>query len=134
MADGHKTGRFSMAKLFPVDTESAVAELYYDEMIWAYVSLAGIDPEAVGDSRVKDAQVVVEFWREPDKPIGAWDFSLDLDEALRWLTDAKAWLIENETGRSAAPPNLSRAGQALSKMSNTEQKQFGASDGDEQPR
>lgn len=96
------TRGFKMAKLFPVDTESAVAELYFGELIWAYVSLEGIDEAAAGAERVADARVVVEFWREPDKPTGVWDFNLDLAGALEQLAQAEAWLLENETGRTAS--------------------------------
>jgi hypothetical protein len=76
---------FKMAKLYPVDWESAIAELYFGDLIWAYVSLEGVDQAATGAARVRNARVVVEFWREPDKPLGVWDFNLDLAGALEQL-------------------------------------------------
>ncbi len=69
---------FKVAKIYPVEWESAIAELYYGEQIWAYVSLEGVDQAATGAARIEGARVVVEFWREPDKPTAVWDFNLDL--------------------------------------------------------
>jgi hypothetical protein len=112
---------FKMAKLFPADSESAIAELYFGDLIWAYVSLKGVDQTATGAARVRNAQVVVEFWREPDKPTGVWDFNLDLAGAIEQLRRAEAWLVENETGRAASTDEgLSAAGQAFMQMSEEE--------------
>jgi hypothetical protein len=103
---------FKMAKLFPAEWESAIAELYFGDLVWAYVSLKGVDQAATGAARVRNARVVVEFWREPDKPTGAWDFNLDLTGAQELLQRAEAWLLENETGRaSSGDEGLSAAGQ-----------------------
>ena len=113
-----------MARLYPVEGESAIAELYYDDMIWAYVSLEGVDAQATGQARVKDASVVVEFWREPKKPTGQWDFNLDLAGALEQLEKARDWLLENEVGRAPAEPGLSAAGEAFQKMSEEEQERW----------
>jgi hypothetical protein len=113
---------FKMAKLFPVDWESAIAELYFGDLIWAYVSLEGVDETATGSARVRNARVVVEFWREPDKPRGVWDFNLDLAGVLEQLRRAEAWLMENETGRAASPDEgLSASGQAFMRMSEEKQ-------------
>jgi hypothetical protein len=92
---------FKMAKLYPAEWESAIAELYFGDLVWAYVSLKGVDQAATGAARTRNARVVVEFWREPDKPTGVWDFNLDLAGALEQLQRAEAWLLENETGRAA---------------------------------
>ena len=121
---------FKMAKLFPVESESAIAELHFGELIWAYVSLEGVDQAATGDARVKDARVVVEFWREPDKPTGTWDFNLDLAGAMALLRRAEAWLLENETGRApSAGEDLSAAGRAFGQMSEAEKRRWtGGSD------
>jgi hypothetical protein len=116
---------FKMAKLFPVEWETAIAELYFEKRVWAYVSLEGVDQEATGSARIRNARVVVEFWREPDKPTGAWDFNLDLAAALEQLKRAEAWLLENETGRApATDEGLSAAGQAFSRMSEEEQERW----------
>jgi hypothetical protein len=56
---------FKMAKLFPADWESAIAELYFGDLVWAYVSLEGVDEAATGVARVRNARVVVEFCSEP---------------------------------------------------------------------
>ena len=116
---------FKMAKLFPVERETAIAELYFDNRVWAYVSLEDVDQEAIGSARVGHARVVVEFWREPDKRTGVWDFSLDLAEALEQLKRAEAWLVENETGRApSTDEGLTAAGQAFSRMAEEEQKRW----------
>jgi hypothetical protein len=127
---------FKMAKLFPVEWETAIAELYFDKRVWAYVSLEGVDQEATGSARIRNARVVVEFWREPDKPTGVWDFNLDLAGALEQLNRAEAWLLENETGRApSTDEGFSAAGQAFGRMSEEEQERWNSrktsSSGDE---
>jgi hypothetical protein len=113
---------FKMAKLFPAEWESAIAELHFGDLIWAYASLKGVDQTATGAARVRNARVVVEFWREPDKPTGVWDFNLDLAGAIEQLRRAEAWLLENETGRDpATDEGLSAAGRAFAQMSREEQ-------------
>jgi hypothetical protein len=116
---------FKMAKLFPVDWESAIAELYFGDLVWAYVSLQGVDETATGAARVRNARVVVEFWREPEKPTGVWDFNLDLAGALEQLRRAESWLIENETGRApSTDEGLGAAGRAFVRMSEEEQRRW----------
>ena len=126
-ADWVEDRGFKMAKLFPADWESAIAELYFGERIWAYVSLEGVDQAATGSGRIRNARVVVEFWREPDKPTGVWDFNLDLAGAVEQLQRAEAWLLENETGRApGSDEGLSAAGLAFSRMSEEEQERWNA--------
>jgi hypothetical protein len=116
---------FKMAKLYPAEWESAIAELYFGDLVWAYVSLQGVDDAATGAARIRNAQVVVEFWRDPDKPTGVWDFNLDLAGALEQLQRAEAWLLENETGRaSSTDEGLSAAGRAFVRMSEAEQERW----------
>jgi hypothetical protein len=114
-----------MAKLFPVDTESAVAEMYFGDLVWAYVSLQGVDEAATGSARIANARVVVEFWREPDKPTGVWDFNLGLAGALEQLEQAEVWLRENESGRAASSEEpASASGRAFSRMAEEEQQRW----------
>jgi hypothetical protein len=114
-----------MAKLFPVERESAIAELYFAQRVWAYVSLEGVDQAAAGSARIRNARAVVEFWREPDKPTGGWDFDLDLAGALEQLRRAEAWLLENESGRApSTDEGLTAAGRAFSRMSEAEQERW----------
>jgi hypothetical protein len=123
---------FKMAKLFPAEAESAVAELYFGDLVWAYVTLQGVNEAATGAARVRDARVVVEFWRDPDKPTGGWDFILDLAGAIEQLQRAQEWLIENETGRTpSSDEGVSAAGSAFSRMSEAEQRRW--SGGGEEP-
>ena len=116
---------FKMAKLFPAERECAVAELYFGDLVWAYVSLDGVDQATTGPARVANARAVVEFWSEPDKATGAWDFNLDLTGALAQLQRAEAWLLENETGRApSTDEGLGAAGRAFSRMSEEEQERW----------
>ena len=121
-----------MAKLFPAERECAIAELYFGELVWAYVSLEGVDQTATGPARVANARAVVEFWRDPDKATGAWDFNLDLARALALLQRAEAWLLENETGRvPSTDEGLGAAGRAFSRMSEEEQQRWNSRDDDD---
>jgi hypothetical protein len=116
---------FKMAKLFPAEWETAIAELYFGERIWAYVSLEGVDQRATGSSRISNARVVVEFWSGPDKPTDVWDFTLDLAGAMEQLERAEEWLLENEKGRApSTDEGLSAAGGAFSRMSQEEQQRW----------
>jgi hypothetical protein len=116
---------FKMLKIYPADWETAIAELYFGDQIWAYVSLQGVDEAATGAARVRNARAVVEFWREPDKPTGVWEFSLELAGALQQLQRAEAWLIENETGRApSADEGLGAPGRAFVRMSEQEQERW----------
>lgn len=118
---------FKMARLYPAEWESAVAELSFGELVWAYVSLQGVDQAATGSARVRNARVVVEFWREPDKPTGVWDFNLDLAGALEELRRAEAWLLENEAGRApSTDEGLGAPGRAFTRMSGEEQARWTA--------
>jgi hypothetical protein len=120
---------FKMAKLFPAEWETAIAELYFEKRIWAHVSLEGVDQAAAGSARVRNARVVVRFWSEPDKPTGVWDFNLDLAGALEQLERARAWLLENETGRApSTDEGLTAAGQAFDRMSEEEQARWTGAD------
>jgi len=122
---------FKMAKLYPAEWESAIAELYFGDLIWAYVALEGVDQAATGTARLKDARVVVEFWREPDKPTGVWDFNLDLAGALAQLGRAEEWLLENEAGRAPSTDAASgAAGRAFTRMSEGEQARWRRRDTD----
>jgi hypothetical protein len=116
---------FKMAKLFPAERDCAVAELYFGDLVWAYVSLEGVDQAATGPARVANARAVVEFWRDPDKATGTWAFNLDLAGALALLQRAEAWLRENEAGRvPSTDEGLGAAGRAFSRMSEAEQERW----------
>lgn len=53
---------FEIKIMFPSDGDSAVVELTYDDIGWAYVELRDIDLAAEGEARVVQARVVVDLW------------------------------------------------------------------------
>jgi hypothetical protein len=46
---------FRMAHLFPVEGDSAIAELWHDEQVWADVRLDGVRLDAHGEDRTASA-------------------------------------------------------------------------------
>ncbi len=48
-----------MAKMFPVEGDSAIAELWFGETPWAQISLTGINVAAVADERISDVGFTV---------------------------------------------------------------------------
>ena len=106
---------------FPVEGDSAIAELlWYGEQI-AGVSLEGVDLEAEGSARTLHARAVVEFYG-PLSSEPASNFPIDLREVIKKLEEAEQWLLENEEGRvSVDAEGLTAAGEAVSKMGATEQ-------------
>jgi hypothetical protein len=108
---------FYTQMLYPVEGESAIAELYYDGDQWANVWLEGVRLDAVGDARVEQARVMVSFF----SPRTRTSWKLDLDEVRRRLDDAREKLLENERGRVPVDDHgLSNAGRAFSKISQTD--------------
>jgi len=54
---------FEIKLFFPVEGESAIAELYYDGDNWADVHLEDVDLGGFGEQRTANARVVVELYR-----------------------------------------------------------------------
>ena len=92
-----------MARLFPVEGESAIAELWFDQAPWAQVELHGVQQDAVGQARVEGVQFKISLFPPPPDASSSW-WEFDLAEVRSQLDAAEQWLLENE------------AGQALSKM------------------
>jgi hypothetical protein len=117
---------FKMAMLFPVDWPTAIVELLWNGETWAYVSLDGVDYQASGAARTRDAMSVVQFWGPIGKRSeGAWQFDFLVEEAVAELAKAKAWLLENEGGRRpGSDEGMTAAGAAFSKMSEDEQRRW----------
>ena len=80
------------AKLYPVDGDSAIAELMLGGRIWGDLRLEGIDLDAVDGARTANAHLVLRLSsnREGD---------FDLESFVALLREAEDWLIENERGR-----------------------------------
>jgi ribosomal protein L7/L12 len=109
---------FRMAHLFPVEGDSAIAELWHDEQVWADVRLDGVRPEAHGEDRTASATAVVRCYARPAGADPGWR-AHHLDEILAQLTAARDWLLDNEHGRIPVDggDDLSAAGRALTAAS-----------------
>jgi len=89
-------------KLYPVEGDTAVAELWCGEHLWATLHLEGLKLDAVGASRTEGARDVLTLF-PPDRPSEfsadgkAWKF--DAATALEQVRAAREWLLENEHGR-----------------------------------
>jgi hypothetical protein len=91
--------RFRMQMVFPVDGDSAIVELTHDGGQWAEIRLEGLRLDAVGEDRLRGAQVVLTLHPPAERPV--WEF--DHADAVAQLQEARAWLEENERGRQATP-------------------------------
>lgn len=87
-------------KCYPVEGDSAFAEVTAGGEVVADVWLSDIALSARGDARVESAQVRVRFYSSPESPSSA---DLDLAEVEAALGQARAWLFENERGRVPLP-------------------------------
>lgn len=107
---------FHVAHLYPVDGESAIAELWHGETVWGQVQLRDIDRDAVGEDRVATASATVLLYAPPEGSGREW-WEFDLGEVERQLRLAREWLLDNE--RKCVPVDddgLSAAGSAFSKI------------------
>lgn len=111
---------FHMAKLYPVEGDSAIAELWIDGDVWAQIELEGINLDTLGNARTEGAAFKVMLFPPPrgSKP-GWWEF--DLADLEMQLSKAKEWLIENERGREPlADGGFTAAGRATEKLGGCE--------------
>jgi len=83
-------------RLYPVEGDTAIAELMLGEVIWGDLRLEGIDLDAFGEARTANSRVVVRLL--PDR-----DSEFDLEQLVALLREAEEWLIENERGRVPLP-------------------------------
>lgn len=109
--------RFHRAHLFPVEGDSAIAELWHDGEVWAEVWLEGLQLDARGEDRVRNASAMVRLYSRPASAEPDW-MEYRLDEVMAELTTARDWLLDNERGRVPVEDEgeLSAAGRALSTM------------------
>jgi ribosomal protein L7/L12 len=109
---------FHLVRLYPVEGDSAIAELWHGNDVWADLRLEGIRLDEHGEQRVADARCVVRLYPRPDGAEPAW-WEWDLNEVVEQFTAARAWLLDNERGRVPIgdPDGLTAAGAALSKAS-----------------
>jgi hypothetical protein len=119
---------FWIAHLFPVEGDSAIAELWHGDDVWADIRLEGVALDAFGEDRVATAAAVLRIYPRPASGASQyWEWGLD--QALEQLEAGRKWLIENERGRMPVDEGLglSAAGSALSKASADVAEQFAAS-------
>lgn len=89
-------------KLYPTEGDSAVAEMWAGEQMWADQHLEGNQLDRHGDERVQGIREVLRLFSPTAAsqfaPKGVW--ALDAAEVLRQLQEARSWLLENEKGRA----------------------------------
>jgi hypothetical protein len=89
-------------KFYPVEGESAVAEMWAGETMWADLHLENIRLDRRGSERVEGTREVLRLFSPTAgsrfAPQGEW--ALDATEVLRQLQEARSWLLENEKGRA----------------------------------
>jgi hypothetical protein len=128
-----------MTKLYPVEGDSAIAEVVYDEDAWADLRLEDIDLEARGNARIENARVVLRLYGPAEQEF--WEF--DFASATEQLLEARDWLLEHESTREPIPERdeLTRGGEAWSKMSPDTQREWsersqqaGGDENDPRPR
>ena len=89
-------------KFYPVEGDSAVAELWCGEHLWASLHLEGLKLDAIGSVRTKAARETLTLI-PPDRPsefsADGKSWKLDGVAALDQLRAARDWLLENEQGR-----------------------------------
>lgn len=140
-----KERTWEFGKGFPVGDdpfygESAFVGLSCDGVVWTYVTLEGVDREALGEARVAGARVLATFAADGDE-WGETASKLELDHAVAMLTttrelllesdrgfvdeataqlaEAREWLLENERGCLPVehPEELTRAGAMFTRLS-----------------
>lgn len=103
-------------KLYPVEGESAIAEIWFGEEPIGQLSLRGVRQEAVGAARAVDAQVELAIYPSPDTV----QWSLPLSDFLAQIEKARAWLMQNEEGRTPVAGGLTASGSAFDKIAGSD--------------
>jgi hypothetical protein len=80
---------FHLARLYPVEGDSAIAELWHGDDVWADLRLDGIRLDERGERRVAGVRCVLRLYPPPDGADPAW-WEWDLAAVLGQLTAARA--------------------------------------------
>jgi large subunit ribosomal protein L7/L12 len=109
---------FHIDHLFPVEGDTAIAELCHRGEVWADLRLAGVRTDSRGEERVAEARPVLRIYPRPAGAEPIW-WEWDLDAVSAQLAEARDWLLDNERGREPIldPDDLTAAGRALTKAS-----------------
>lgn len=109
-----------LVKLFPVEGDSAIAELWFGEAPWAQIWLTGINLDAVGDERVRDVEFRGSLFPPPAAADPGW-WEFELSDVEDRLSAAKDWLRDNERHRVPldSDEGITAAGSAMSKAAET---------------
>ncbi len=111
-----------MTKIYPVEGDTVMAEVVYDEEPWAELRLENLDIEARGDERTTNARVLLRLYGPSTQEF--WEF--EFAEAIEQLVEARDWLLEHEGAREPVTgrDELTRGGEAWSKMSPETQREW----------
>lgn len=90
-------GELRFVGFFPVEGDTAIAELMSGDHVWGDLRLEGIDLAASGPARTASAVVQLRLF-PPTDGRAYWDFAFD--DAQTLLSRATAWLLENEHRRA----------------------------------
>jgi hypothetical protein len=85
---------------YPVEGDTAIAELVDGGEMWGDVQLEGIRLSEPGDARISQVNVRIRLLPPPNDR-RSWDFDLSDVESL--LAEARGWLLDNERGRLPEP-------------------------------
>lgn len=94
---------FRIDRLYPIEGDSAVAELWFGGAVWAQLELEGIELGAVGRDRTRHVTERLHLFPAPTGLDNEW-WSFHLSDVQDQLALAKAWLLENEQGRLPVEP------------------------------
>lgn len=104
-----------LVKLYPVEGDSAIAELWFGSAPWAQVTLEGIHLDQLGEERTRGVRLLVSLFGPPEGAETDW-WQFDLLEVQRQLALAQDWLIENERLRvPLTEDGLTAAAEAMEK-------------------
>jgi len=89
-------GSLSFQKLYPVEGDTAIAELLAGDEIWGDLRLEDIKLDQRGEDRLHGVRVVISIYGTGE---GRELEEFDFDECVALLRQAREWLLENERGR-----------------------------------
>ena len=94
--DGPGTG-LRWTRVYPAEGDSALVELSLDDIVSGEARLEGIGLTEVGEARIAGVRVVLRLFptEADERPL-----EFDLEQVQMLLAEARAWLLENEQGRT----------------------------------